>query len=720
MQWRPARNGIADIEGVSPAVIEAFSRRRAEIDAQVADWGRTSAAARQSAALATRARKDYGVTPEMLAGEWRQRARALGLDDRAVDDLLGHGASRTRRFDEIADELVSPRGLTAQASTFDRRDVVQAFAARARQGASLEEIEAATDALLCREEIVTLAAGAGEHVQRADVIRRADGRTVSAIADAPRYSTVELLATEQRVIDDVLQRKGDGVGIADEAALDRALEARPTLGADQATMVRRLCRDGDGVQVVVGPPGTGKTFALDAAREAWQASGFVVSGAAVARQAARGLWDAAGIESTSVAALLGELRPRPRMGPGAANACWSSTRPGCSGPATSPSCSTHAATARAKVVLVGDHHQLPEIDAGGVFRALVARTDPVRLTVNRRQHEPHAREMLDLWRQSRVREAMTIAAEHGELVTSTSAEELHARIVGDYCAAIMRGEDAVMITLRRADARDLNSARPCLASTTPAGSDRIAWTSPAASSRRRSRRAEAQRPAPRRGERQPRTRRRGRREPPARCEVELSGDRTVTLPRGYLARRTARGEPTLVHGYAGTAHIAQGSTTGRAFVLGSDAAYREWGYVAWSRARDADPLLRLRARQPTSTTARSSASAERSTSRADDGAEPRPASGRRARRPRQRRRRPVAYLSRAATRRPTSSRRSAIVPRTPPAPERGTAPSRPSSATAPRTASPIPTRPSASVHRPSRAGRVAPRAARARRGPSGR
>ncbi len=67
--------------------------------------------------------------------------------------------------------------------------------------------------------------------------------------------------------------------------------------------------------------------------------------------------------------------------------------------------------------------------------------------------------------------------------------------------------------------------------------------------------------------------------------VEMSGDRTVKLPRSYLERRTAGGEPALVHGYAGTAHVAQGSTTDRAFILGSDAAYREWGYVAWSRAR---------------------------------------------------------------------------------------------------------------------------------------
>jgi len=106
----------------------------------------------------------------------------------------------------IAAQLVAPRGLTAQASTFDRRDVVQAFAAQARDGASLEEIEAFADTLLDHPDIVPLAAGAGGHVERGDVIRRADGRTVSAIAEAPRYSTVELLSTEQQVIDNALAR----------------------------------------------------------------------------------------------------------------------------------------------------------------------------------------------------------------------------------------------------------------------------------------------------------------------------------------------------------------------------------------------------------------------------------------------------------------------------------------------------------------------------------
>ncbi len=76
-------------------------------------------------------------------------------------------------------------------------------------------------------------------------------------------------------------------------------------------MVRRLVLEPAGVAVVVGQAGTGKTFALGAAREAWEASGRRVLGAALARRAARELEEGAGIPSTSVTALLEELRRRP-------------------------------------------------------------------------------------------------------------------------------------------------------------------------------------------------------------------------------------------------------------------------------------------------------------------------------------------------------------------------------------------------------------------------
>jgi hypothetical protein len=67
--------------------------------------------------------------------------------------------------------------------------------------------------------------------------------------------------------------------------------------------------------------------------------------------------------------------------------------------------------------------------------------------------------------------------------------------------------------------------------------------------------------------------------------LRLADGGTRRLPSTYLQVPTDRGGAAVEHGYALTAHLAQGMTTDRVFVLGSETVYREWGYVAWSRAR---------------------------------------------------------------------------------------------------------------------------------------
>ena len=61
----------------------------------------------------------------------------------------------------------------------------------------------------------------------------------------------------------------------------------------------------------------------------------------------------------------------------------------------------------AKVVLIGDHHQLPEVTAGGAFRAALDTLGGrvVELTVNRRQQHAWERAALDQLRNGDVRTA---------------------------------------------------------------------------------------------------------------------------------------------------------------------------------------------------------------------------------------------------------------------------------------------------------------------------
>jgi ATP-dependent exoDNAse (exonuclease V) alpha subunit len=66
-------------------------------------------------------------------------------------------------------------------------------------------------------------------------------------------------------------------------------------------------------------------------------------------------------------------------------------------------------------------------------------------------------------------------------------------------------------------------------------------------------------------------------------DVEFPG-KVVRLDERYLSERTVQGDPTLVHGYAITGHIAQGLTCDWAFVLADPGLSREWAYTAMSRA----------------------------------------------------------------------------------------------------------------------------------------
>nr|MDQ2729829.1 AAA family ATPase [Actinomycetota bacterium] len=403
-----------------------------------------------------------------------------------------------------------------------------------------------------------------------------------------RWTTVDLLVLEAD-LEARATRPGSAaapVGVADATQLGRALNARPYLSAEQADVVAGICFAAEPVVTVVGKAGTGKTFALDAARDAWTASEVPVVGAALAARAAAELQAGSGIGSTTLARLLGDIeRPEGRLVPGSVIVV---DEAGMVGTRDLHRLIAAAGDQHAKVVLVGDPGQLPEIAAGGSFARLTARTPNHTLTANRRQAQPWERAALDELRDRQPGPALARYGDHGRITLADSGDELRRQMVDDWQAARDAGESVVMLAVRRTDVADLNRrAQQQLIGagtlnpqggtvTLPSGQtvvvgDEIVCT-------RNDRRAGLIN---------------GTRLTVTGLEPEQGtitgtthqpGADLVTIPGDYLV------QGHLALGYASTIHKAQGRTVDRALLLGDDRLFAEAGYVGLSRGRTQNQL----------------------------------------------------------------------------------------------------------------------------------
>src|SRR6266540_2042518 len=394
----PDRWGNRELAGMPTELLRVFSKRADAIDGEVE---RLEAEGRvrtpklvKWVVQATRQAKQHEA-PAALAERWRDEATEHGVD---VGELLRKVVSRDRQAPNdpaaasdgpgadattdgtvvagVFDRLASPQGLTAQASTFARPEVIAALGEQLA-GADRTELEGLTDRFL-------------------------EERAVSVVADRTvgerRWSTPELLDVEQGLVASALERRSEQSRVCSPETVREALGKHPTVGEDQAGMVRDLTLSPDGVRVVVGKAGTGKTYALGVARHAFALDGYRVLGAAPTGIAATGL-EAEGFEEVAtVDRLLVELdraagdRPKHARRGDQPEAPVLDDRSvlvvdeaGMVGSRKLGRLLDHAHQAGSKVVLVGDDRQLAAIDAGGGFRGLRVRLGASVLSENRRQ-----------------------------------------------------------------------------------------------------------------------------------------------------------------------------------------------------------------------------------------------------------------------------------------------------------------------------------------------
>ena len=171
----------------------------------------------------------------------------------------------------------------------------------------------------------------------------------------------------------------------------------------------------------MGVAGAGKSTALDAARRAFEGSGFRVLGTAISGQAARTLGTEAGIdEARTIASLLWRLdHGQLELDHRSVVVCDEA------GMTDDPAMlRLLAATevAGSKLVIIGDHRQIGAVGPGGSLEALISRhTGGVHvLTENVRQADPDERAVLAELRAGDVENAVNWYAEHHRVKVAPS------------------------------------------------------------------------------------------------------------------------------------------------------------------------------------------------------------------------------------------------------------------------------------------------------------
>lgn len=500
--------------------------------------------------------------PAATAMERRGVKTELGDINRAIKlDGVQFDSERENRAAEIAEnpEIILEE-VTRTKAVFDRRDIAKELNRYIDDAGQFQQIMAQLEA---SPELVQLEP---EH--------RGQGRTIPA-----KYSTREMVNTERSMIASaqaLSERNGHAVSTK---ALDKVLAKHGTLSDEQRSAVEGVT-SANGLHVIVGDAGTGKSFAMRVAKEAWEAEGYRVRGAALAGKAADELQAGSGIDSRTLHSM---------------EAAWSKGKDlltkrdvlvideaGMVGSRQLGRVLDAAEKAGAKVVMLGDDKQLAAIEAGAGFRAITERVGASEITQIRRQSEAWAKNASAEFARGDVRAALDAYNERGHVKIAGTREEAKQAIAADYLADREKGGSSIILAHTNADVLSLNSTihatrkeagelGECVEFLTERGNrefgagDRVVFLSNDNNLGVKNGTLGT-------------------------VEATEDGSLTVKLDSGKSVAFNADQYGNIDHGYAVTVHKSQGVTVDRAYLLATSSMDRSLAYVGMTRHRDAATL----------------------------------------------------------------------------------------------------------------------------------
>jgi len=352
-----------------------------------------------------RSYKDQGVDlePQHKRGNKATETRSKSFEDH--QRIANDNAQRL-----LADPNIAIHALTFNKATFTERDVA-CFVNR--HTLSTEQFQQVLAKIMGSDQLLTL--GTDDR-----------GQT--------RYTSVEMFETEKKLMKHAIElSRFSNQRPAKKESLEN-LEKRfekltDTLNPEQKIVFENLVAD-TRLKCVVGYAGTGKSYVLGKAREAWETQGFRVRGAALAGRMVESLQSGSGIDSRTLHSHLYRWKKGEDLL--AAQEVFVVDEAGLLGTRQIAELMDAVHQAGATLVLIGDTQQLQSIEAGAAFRAITEQVYTVELTQVIRQTETWQREATRQMASGRVSEAFSAYEAHGMVHASFAQEEAVTALVSHW------------------------------------------------------------------------------------------------------------------------------------------------------------------------------------------------------------------------------------------------------------------------------------------------
>ena len=282
--------------------------------------------------------------------------------------------------------------VTSNHSTFTHHDLAKVLNRYIDDPAQFQALH---DRLLGSKNLVALECKEGsEQVYTTHEMLKVE---MGLVARSERMEAQKTHAVSHEVIDEVISRHNE------------KLSQYGGLSSDQDKAIRHMLSN-EQISCVVGYAGAGKTTSLEAAKEAWEASGYSVIGLAPTGKAARNIEDCGIRAMTLHKFLYAQEQGREQISPKTVVVL---DEAGMVDSRRFAELLTVVDKVGAKIIPMGDANQLQSVEAGPSFRLLTDRVKPAVLETIVRQKEEWQRDATRLFGSQQAHKALALYLENG-------------------------------------------------------------------------------------------------------------------------------------------------------------------------------------------------------------------------------------------------------------------------------------------------------------------